>query len=225
MRASDRLDGLGFQGMIDTFAGALNWFGVAVFATTGALVASRKQMDIVGFALLGTVTGIGGGTIRDTLLGKYPIFWIAEPGYLITCVVVSCAAFFLVHIPQSRYALLLRFDGIGMAVFAVTGTETALLAGAAPVVAITMGVITATFGGMIRDVLGGESPLILRHEIYVTAALLGAACFVLLIVTGFTRDVALLAGFVLAAGIRLCALRWKWSLPRYRPREERTPAE
>ena len=75
--------------MIDTFAGALNWFGVAVFATTGALVASRKQMDIVGFALLGTATGIGGGTIRDVLLGKYPIFWIAEPGYLITCVLVS----------------------------------------------------------------------------------------------------------------------------------------
>ena len=211
--------------MIDTVAGALNWFGVAVFATTGALVASRKQMDIVGFALLGTVTGIGGGTIRDTLLGKYPVFWIAEPGYLITCVVVSCAAFFLVHIPQSRYSLLLRFDGIGMAVFAVTGTETALLAGAAPVVAITMGVITATFGGMLRDVLGGESPLILRHEIYVTAALIGAACFVLLTVAGFARDAALIAGFVLAAGTRLCALRWKWSLPRYRPREEGPPVE
>ena len=211
--------------MIDTFAGALNWFGVAVFATTGALVASRKQMDVVGFALLGTVTGIGGGTIRDALLGKYPLFWIAEPGYLLTCVVVSCATFFLAHIPQSRYSLLLRFDGIGMAIFAVTGTETALLAGAEPVVAITMGVITATFGGMIRDVLGGESPLILRHEIYVTAALVGAACFVLLTLAGLGRDVALVAGFALAAAIRLCALRFNWSLPRYRPREERPPSE
>lgn len=209
--------------MIDTFAGALNWFGVAVFATTGALVASRKQMDIVGFALLGTATGIGGGTIRDVLLGKYPIFWIAEPGYLITCVLVSCATFFLAHVPQSRYSLLLRFDGIGLAVFAVTGTETARLAGAEPAVAMAMGVITATFGGMIRDVLGGESPLILRHEIYVTAALIGAVCYVLATLAGASREIALSSGFVLAAAIRLSALRWNWSLPRYRPREERPP--
>lgn len=211
--------------MIDTFAEALNWFGVAVFATTGALVASRKQMDIVGFALLGTATGIGGGTIRDTLLGQYPIFWIADPRYLTTCVVVSCATFFLAHIPQSRYSLLLRFDGIGMAIFAVTGTETALLSDAEPLVAIAMGVITATFGGMIRDVLGGEIPLILRREIYVTAALVGAGCFMLLTLAGFTREAALTGGFVLAAAIRMSALRWNWSLPRYRPREERPPAE
>src|SRR5690606_3652484 len=213
------------QSMIDTFAGALNWFGVAVFATTGALVASRKRMDIVGFALLGTATGIGGGTIRDTLLGKYPIFWIAEPGYLITCVVVSCATFFLAHIPQSRFSLLLRFDGIGMAIFAVTGTEAAMRAGADPVVAIAMGVVTATFGGMIRDVLGGESPLILRREIYVTAALIGAACYMLLTLAGVVRDLALIGGFLLAAAIRMSALRWNWSLPRYRPREERPPSE
>ncbi|MBN1238123.1 MAG: trimeric intracellular cation channel family protein [Gammaproteobacteria bacterium] len=211
--------------MIDTFAGALNWFGVAVFATTGALVASRKQMDIVGFALLGTATGIGGGTIRDALLGIFPVFWIAHPSYLISCVLVSCATFFLAHIPQSRYSLLLRFDGIGLAIFAVTGTETALLAGAEPVVAIAMGVITATFGGMIRDILGGESPLILRHEIYVTAALVGAACFAALTLAGSTREIALISGFVLAAAIRLSALRWSWSLPRYRPREERPPSE
>ena len=112
-----------------------------------------------------------------------------------------------------------------MAIFAVTGSETALLAGAEPVVAIAMGVITATFGGMIRDVLGGEIPLILRREIYVTAALIGAACFVLLTMAGFTREVGLISGFVLAAIIRMSSLRWNWSLPRYRPRQERPPAE
>ncbi len=211
--------------MIDTFAEALNWFGVAVFATTGALVASRKQMDIVGFVLLGTATGIGGGTIRDTVLGKFPVFWIAEPGYLVTCVAVACTTFFLAHIPQSRYSLLLRFDGIGMAIFAVTGTETALLAGAHAVVAMAMGVITATFGGMIRDVLGGESPLILRREIYVTAALLGAGCFVVLTTVGLDREIALISAFLLAVAVRLSALRWNWSLPRYRPRQERPPSE
>lgn len=209
--------------MLDTFATVLNWCAVAVFATTGALVASRKQMDLIGFALLGTVTGIGGGTVRDVLLGVYPIFWTADPRYLVTCVIVSCATFFLAHVPQSRYAWLLRFDGVGMAIFAVTGTETAMLVGADPIVAVTMGVITATFGGMIRDILGGESPIILRREIYVTAALIGATSFVVLTLAGFAREIAVVVGFTLAAAIRLSALRWNWSLPLYRPREEQPP--
>src|SRR5690606_33924382 len=204
--------------MIDVVTFWLDWFGVAVFATTGALVASRKQMDLIGFILLGTVTGVGGGTIRDTLLGNLPVFWIADPRYLITCVVVSSAAFFLAHIPQSRYALVLRFDAVGLAVFAVTGAETALNANAAQIVAVAMGVITATFGGIVRDILGGESPAILRQEIYVTAALVGATLFVALAEAGVERSGSLIAGFVIALIIRLGALRWNWSLPRYRPR-------
>ncbi|HEX7073386.1 MAG TPA: trimeric intracellular cation channel family protein [Hyphomicrobiaceae bacterium] len=204
--------------MIDVVTFWLDWFGVAVFATTGALVASRKQMDLIGFILLGTVTGVGGGTIRDTLLGNLPVFWIADPRYLITCVVVSSAAFFLAHIPQSRYALVLRFDAVGLAVFAVTGAETALNANADQIVAVAMGVITATFGGIVRDILGGESPAILRQEIYVTAALVGATLFVALAEAGVERSGSLIAGFVIALIIRLGALRWNWSLPRYRPR-------
>lgn len=211
--------------MIDTFAALLDWFGVVVFATTGALVASRKQMDIVGFALLGTATGIGGGTVRDTLLGKLPVFWIVEPSYLMTCVAVSCGCFFLAHIPQSRYALLLRFDAIGMALFAVTGAEIALVAGAHPIVAIAMGVTTATFGGIIRDILGGESPVVLRREIYVTAALTGAGIFVVFTLAGIAREFGLLSGFMFAAAIRFGSLRWNWSLPRYRPRPERQASD
>ncbi len=204
--------------MIDVITFWLDWFGVAVFATTGALVASRKQMDIIGFILLGTVTGVGGGTIRDTLLGNLPVFWIKDPRYLVTCVAVSSAAFFLAHIPHSRYALLLRFDAIGLALFAVTGTEIALDANVEPIIAIAMGVITATFGGIIRDILGGESPALLRREIYVTAAFLGATLFVALAQFGLDRSISLVAGFVITLIIRLGALRWNWSLPRYRPR-------
>jgi uncharacterized membrane protein YeiH len=211
--------------MFDTFAALLDWLGIVVFATTGALVASRKQMDIVGFILLGTVTGIGGGTIRDTLLGTLPVFWVTEPAYLVICVLVSGAAFVLAHIPQSRYTLLLWFDAIGMALFAVTGAEKALLAGAAPVVAVAMGVITATFGGIVRDILGGESPVILRREVYVTAALAGAALFVALSAYGFAREIGLAGGFLTAAAIRFAALRWDWSLPRYRSRPGRKPEE
>ncbi len=207
--------------MIDTLAFYLDWFGIVVFATTGGLVASRKQMDIVGFILLGTATGIGGGTMRDVLLGHFPVFWISTPAYLIACVGVSCAVFFLAHIPQSRYAVLLRFDAVGMALFAVIGADRTLAMGADPVVAVAMGVVTATFGGVIRDILGGESPVILRREIYVTAALAGALVFVLMTVLGASRDVGLVSGFLVAVAIRLGAIQWKWSLPRYRPRPPR----
>lgn len=204
--------------MFDTFASILDWLGIVTFAMTGALVASRKEMDIVGFILLGTVTGIGGGTIRDLLLGAVPVFWVVKPAYLVACILVSCIAFFFAHIPQSRYRLLLWFDAAGLAVFAVTGAERALVAGAAPVAAIAMGVITAAFGGIIRDILGGESPMILRHEVYITAALAGAALFVILSGWGLPREACLASGFLAGAAIRFAALRWNWSLPRYRPR-------
>lgn len=211
--------------MFDTFTAVLDWFGIVVFATTGALVASRKQMDVVGFVLLGTVTGIGGGTLRDVCLGTLPVFWVREPIYLVTCVIASAAVFGIAHMPASRYRLLLWCDAVGMGIFAVTGAEKALLAGADPFVAVAMGVITGTFGGIVRDVLGGESPVILRREIYATAALAGAALFVALSATGVPRDVGLTGGFVLATAIRFAALRWDWSLPRYRARPGRTPEE
>jgi uncharacterized membrane protein YeiH len=181
--------------LLSTVTAMLDWFGVIVFAITGALVASRKQMDLVGFALLGTVTGIGGGTMRDVVLGLLPVFWVRKPAYLVICVLVSCVVFFTAHIPQSRYRFLLWLDAIGLAVFAVTGAERAMLSGAGSIAAIAMGVITATFGGMVRDVLGGESPVILAREIYVSAALLGASSFILLIGIGAPHDGALISGF------------------------------
>jgi uncharacterized membrane protein YeiH len=204
--------------VFDTFAGALDWLGIVVFAMTGALTASRKDMDIVGFILLGTVTGIGGGTIRDIMLGTLPVFWVTAPSYLAVCIVVSCIMFFVAHIPQSRYQLLLWFDAIGMAVFAVTGAERALLAEVAPIVAVAMGVITATFGGIIRDILGGEKPVVLGYEIYVTAALAGAMLFVTLSTFGVAREICLVSGLLTATSIRFAALRWSWALPRYRSR-------
>lgn len=160
--------------MLSTFLTAIDWFGTAVFAVTGALVASRKRMDIVGFILLGCVTGIGGGSLRDAMLGSLPVFWVREPVYLAICVAVSAATFFLAHIPEWRYRVLLWLDAAGLALFCVTGADRALTAGASAFIAVAMGVVTATFGGVIRDILGGESPLILRKEIYVTAALAGA---------------------------------------------------
>lgn len=210
--------------MLQTIGAALDVLGLVVFAISGALVASRKEMDLVGFALLGTVTGIGGGTIRDLLLGA-PVFWVTQPMALLVCVGVAAVTFFAAHVPQSRYRVLLWLDALGLALFAVTGAERALAAGAGPVVAVTMGVITATFGGVVRDVLGGESPIILTREIYATAAVLGAAVFVLLTAAGLPREIAAPSGFAAAFALRGAALHRGWSLPRYKPRPGRRPED
>lgn len=204
--------------MFQSFIIALDWFGLCVFSVTGALAASRKQMDIVGFALLGSVTGIGGGTIRDVLLGVQPIFWIKQPAYLLTCVIIACATFFFAHIPHHRQRMILWFDAIGLALFAVTGAGAALNLQVGPVVAVAMGVASATFGGIIRDILCGESPVILSREIYITAAFAGAAVFVALQHLGLLPDVAMAFGFFAAFALRAAAMHWGLTLPRYRPR-------
>lgn len=202
---------------------ALDWFGIVVFAITGALVASRKEMDVFGFALLATVTGVGGGTVRDVLLGRLPVFWVKEPAYILVCVIVAVILFFTAHLPESRYRLLLWLDAIGLAVFAAVGAERTLDMGTGPVIAVVMGVVTATFGGIIRDVLGGEVPLILRKEIYVTAALAGALVLVATVGAGLARPQALLAAFAAAFVVRGLALWFGWSLPPYRARPGRAP--
>ena len=189
-----------------------------MFTISGALVASRKQMDIVGFVLLGTVTGIGGGTLRDILLGANPVFWINTPAYLVACVAVSGVVFFTAHIPQSRYQFLLWFDAFGLGIFAVVGAEKALLMGTDPAVAVAMGIITATFGGILRDLLGAESPVVLSREIYVTAALAGAVCFVAVSSVGLPREIAVIVGLLIGFGLRGAALHCGWSLPRYKSR-------
>jgi uncharacterized membrane protein YeiH len=197
---------------------ALDLIGVAVFAVTGALVASRKQMDIVGFAFLGTVTGIGGGTIRDLVLGQTPVFWVKEPVSLLICVGSAVLVFFFAHLPVSRLRLLVWLDALGLALFCVLGAQKAIEHG--PVVAVTMGVITATMGGMIRDILGGESPVILRREVYATAAFLGALIYVFALLI-LPSEGALLSGFVAALALRGSALWLGWSLPTYKAREAR----
>jgi uncharacterized membrane protein YeiH len=207
---------------IEGLAAVLDWLGIVVFATSGALAASRKQMDVVGFALLAAATGIGGGTLRDMMLGALPVFWVTRPAYLVVCVVVACVLFFTAHIPQSRMQWLLWLDAVGLALFAVTGAGKALAMGAGPVIAITMGVVTATFGGIIRDVIAGETPVILSREIYVSAALLGALVFVAATASSMPRPTAMVAGFLAGFALRACALHWGWSLPRYKPRPPRS---
>ncbi|MGB1025115.1 MAG: trimeric intracellular cation channel family protein, partial [Rhodospirillaceae bacterium] len=167
---------------------------------------------------------IGGGTVRDLLL-DLPVFWIEEPANLLTCVGVSVLVFFTAHIPQSRYKLLLLVDAIGLALFAAAGAERAVLAGADPSVAIAMGCITATFGGIIRDMLGAESPVVLSQEIYVTAAFAGSVIMVVGLSLDLPRAPCLITAFMVTLVIRLAAIRWNLALPRYKPRPGRAPED
>ncbi|RUX83948.1 trimeric intracellular cation channel family protein, partial [Mesorhizobium sp. M2A.F.Ca.ET.040.01.1.1] len=156
----------------------LDYAGVAVFAATGALAASRKQLDIIGFLFLASITGIGGGTLRDVIL-NLPVFWVANSGYVLICAVVAVLVFFSAHRFESRYKLLLWLDAVGLAAFSVMGAAKGLAITGSPVVSVITGVLTATSGGILRDLLAGEPSVLLRPEIYVTAALAGAAIFTL----------------------------------------------
>jgi uncharacterized membrane protein YeiH len=194
-----------------TWFQAIDYAGVAVFALAGALVAKRLKHDIVTFVFFATLTGIGGGTLRDLLIGA-PVFWIADQGYLIVCGVASLLVW-IVGEPRWHGVLLNWLDAIGLSAYAVLGAAKALELGVRPLVAIAMGVISATFGGVLRDLFGGEPSVFLRREIYVTAALVAAIMYVIVwemrappYVPG---AVAFLAGFALRGG----AILYGWALP------------
>jgi uncharacterized membrane protein YeiH len=202
----------------------LDYAGVAVFAATGALAASRKQLDIIGFLFLASVTGIGGGTFRDLIL-NVPVFWVGNRDYVLICAVVAVLVFFTAHRVESRYKLLLWLDAIGLAAFSVMGAAKGLSITGSPVVSIITGMLTATFGGILRDLLAGEPSVLLRPEIYVTAALAGAAIFTLGDVAGLPQIVSGLAGFGVALAVRGGALRFGWSFPSYKSRPGRRPED
>jgi uncharacterized membrane protein YeiH len=198
----------------------LDLMAAVVFAITGGLVASRKEMDIVGFLWLGVITGIGGGTLRDLLLGL-PVFWVVDPTPVAICLVAAAVVHFTAHLISSRYRLLLYLDAFGMALVTIAGTAKGLDAGAGPLVALVMGVITAAFGGILRDLLGQEPSILLRREIYVSAAAAGAALFLGLLWAGTPREAAMASGLAAAAGIRCAAIWGNWALPVYRARPGR----
>lgn len=192
--------------------------GTAVFAVSGAMLALRKGMDVVGVSFIAVVTGVGGGTVRDILLGDTPVRWVTRPvdiAICISCAVLACAA--------NRWLLgrrmdwLLYADAAGLALFAVLGAAKAEAAGAHPLVAILFGAMSASFGGIIRDIICGEQPILFAKELYITPALVGGAVFVVL-PEAFGFDARALAGLGAALLLRVLAIRLEWALPfpRYR---------
>ncbi|MCB1386910.1 MAG: trimeric intracellular cation channel family protein [Nitratireductor sp.] len=200
---------------------ALDYAGVAVFAATGALAASRKQLDVIGFLFLASVTGIGGGTFRDLVL-DVPVFWTVDPAYLLICAAVAVLVFFTAHLVESRYRLLLWLDCIGLAAFCVMGAAKGFEAsGGSAVIALVTGMLTAAFGGILRDLLANEPSVLMRPEIYVTAALAGAATYVAVISLGSPVAIAALAGIAVAFLLRGGAILRGWTMPGYKPRPGR----
>lgn len=191
----------------------LDLFGTAVFAVTGALVAGRKQMDLFGVVVLALVTAIGGGTLRDLVLGADPVFWIGDSLYITVATAASILTFALARIRRRPRGLLRTADAFGLAVFTIIGAQKALSLGVGPGVAVMMGIMTGVVGGMIRDVLSGEIPLILRREIYATASLCGAAVYVLLHPFLPDHPAAILVAMIVTLGLRLSAIRWNLALP------------
>lgn len=202
----------------------LDYAGVAVFAATGALAASRKELDLIGFVFLAGVTGTGGGTLRDLVLGV-PVFWVDNHIYIIVCAVIAVLVFFAAPLVEYRYRLLLWLDAAGLAAYSVLGAAKGLEASGSAIVALVTGMLTATFGGVLRDVLAGEPSVLLRPEVYVTAALVGAGVFTVADLAGVEGAIAALIAVTAAFLVRGGALGFGWTIPRYRSRPGRPPEE
>ncbi len=189
--------------------------GTAAFAISGALAASRKNMDIFGFCVMALMPAVGGGTLRDLILDR-PVFWVSNPWYVGIAVAAAVAVYFRHFKPGGRMRLLVWADALGLALFAALGTEISLDAGAGPLVAIMLGVATGVAGGMIRDVICNEIPLVLVGEIYATAAFAASVTFIALTFFGLPRDFALAAAVVVGFGVRAAAIIWNLSLPSFK---------
>lgn len=202
----------------------LDYAGVAVFAATGALAASRKELDFIGFLFFAGLTGIGGGTLRDLILGV-PVFWVQNHDYLTVCAAMAIIVYFSAHRFESRYKLLLWLDVIGLAAYCVFGAWKGLVVTGSAPVAIVMGMLTATFGGILRDQIAGEPSVLMRPEIYITAAMAGAVVFTTLDIAGLPLLAAAGPAFVTALAIRGGALRFGWSFPPYKGKPGRRPED
>jgi uncharacterized membrane protein YeiH len=190
----------------------LDYFGIAVFAVSGAFVAAEKKQTLVTFIFFAVATGVGGGTLRDLLIGA-PVFWVQSNIVLAICIAAALLVWF---VSSNRFAgvALLWFDAAGIAAYATYGAAKALGFGVAPVPAFAMGVLTACAGGIIRDVLAGEPSILMRPELYVTAAALSAGLLVVLALLGFGWLAVIIAAFA-GFALRAIANQRGWSLPAY----------
>lgn len=194
---------------------ALDLGGVAVFAVSGVLAARNRGLDLLGVVVIAAITAIGGGTLRDLLLNRYPIFWVTDMRYLI--VIIASALLTVGYVwrrPPPENALLVA-DALGLALFSLSGAQVAETARCPPVVVVLMGTTTGVAGGILRDVITAQVPLILRRDIYATAAIAGIILYLLLQTCGLPRSGAFGVGMVVVVALRLLAIRWGLRLPTF----------
>lgn len=191
----------------------LDLFGVAVFAASGVLATRDRNLDIFGVLIVATFTAIGGGTLRDLLLGHHPIFWIVDQWYLVTIVLSVLATVTYLSLRPPPGALFLVADAFGLAIFAMSGAKLAMEAEHSPLIVTIMGAMTGVMGGMLRDVITARIPLVLQKEIYATAAIAGIVVYLSLHALSVPDTLAFPIGVAVVIGLRLLAIRWKLNLP------------
>lgn len=192
----------------------LDLIGIAVFAISGALAAGRKRLDLIGVLVLAIVTAIGGGTIRDLLLGRFPIGWLTDPAYLSVMVASALGTMLYVRALRPPAFALALADALGLALFSVTGAQIAERAGIPPIGCIALGTVTGSAGGVIRDVLTAEIPMVLRRgELYASAAIIGTSGYFVLRLLAVPAATASLYAIAIVAAVRLAAIWWRLRLP------------
>lgn len=192
----------------------LDLAGTAVFAMSGALAAMHRRFDPFGVFILGVVTAIGGGTLRDLLIGRLPVGWMQDMTYLYVIIGSVIMAFvFRDRLLYLRKTFFL-FDTLGLGLFTITGVEIGLQADLHPIICVILGTMSASFGGVIRDVLSNEVPIIFQKEIYALASIAGGIAFLLLLQTSLPQDIIYVLTSVMVIIIRLLAVKYNWSLPK-----------
>jgi len=200
----------------------LDTASVVVFALTGALVASRAQLDIVGFAFVACLTAVGGGTIRDLLLDRHPVFWVEEPAYILWATAAAAVIFVTAHLLESRMKWVIWLDSFALAVAVPAGVAAALETQQHPVVVVLMGMATGSLGGLMRDVVCNEVPLVLKQgELYISCAMAGAIAGLITLQFGLPTNTALLICAATTWGLRAGSITFGWHIPVYKSRPPR----
>ncbi|MCL6417021.1 trimeric intracellular cation channel family protein [Aestuariirhabdus sp. Z084] len=194
----------------------LDLFGTVVFAISGSLIAGRCRMDLFGVLVVALATAIGGGTFRDLILGATPVFWVRDPLYIQSGVITAIIVFWSARRIQVDLYGLKYADALGLAVFTIIGCQKALDYGAGVTIAIMMGIMTGVMGGMVRDILCGQVPMVLRREIYAAASMMGAAAYLGLLSLEAPLALAMLVSALVTLTIRVLAIRKNLSLPTFR---------
>jgi uncharacterized membrane protein YeiH len=182
-------------------------------AMSGALAAGRRNMDMFGVSLIAFITALGGGTVRDMLLGNYPVGWTQHPPYIYLTIGAGLFTMLVARFMHHLHKVFLILDAMGLIAFTVIGCNVALELNYSTPVVIMAGMITGVFGGILRDILCQRVPVVLRHELYASVSMLVAMLYLLLNKLGINHDITLLASFGFGLALRLAAIRWSWSLP------------